>query len=87
MIQPTNFIVGKFVHMIHKRINVGAEKEIFIFVNNVLPPTGKLNLINFNLMFNFAANIVWHFLFQYLTQLYFNNDGIDTNMHISSVFQ
>ena len=60
--------VGQFVNMIHKRINLGAEKAIFIFVNNVLPPTGKLNIINFNLMFNvFAANIVWNFLFQYLS--------------------
>ena len=84
---PTYFTVGHFIHMIHKRINLGVEKAIFIFVNNVLPPTGKLNLINFNLMFNFAANIVWNFHFQYLTPLYFNNDGIDTNMHISTVFQ
>ena len=73
--------------MIRKRMNVGAEKEIFNFVNNVFPPTRKLNLINFNLMFNFVANIVWNFLFQYLTPLYFNNDGIDTNMHNYTVFQ
>ena len=64
---PTYFTAGQFVHMIRKRVNVGAEKTIFIFVNNVLPPTGKLNLINFNLMFNvFAANIAWNFIFQYL---------------------
>ena len=68
---PIDFIVGHFVHMIHKRINVGVEKAIFIFVNNVLPPTGKLNLINFNLMFNFFAdNIVWNFTFQYLSPPY-----------------
>ena len=85
---PTDFTVGQFVQMIRKRINVGAEKAIFIFVNNVLPHTGKLNLINFNLMFNvFAANIVQNFLFQYLSPPYFNNDGINTNMHISTVFQ
>ena len=65
---PAYFTVGQFVHMIHKKVNVGAEKTIFIFVNSVLPPTVKLNLINFNLMFNvFATNIVWHFLFQYLS--------------------
>ena len=87
MIRPTYFTVGQFVHMICKGINVGADKAIFIYVNNVLPPTGKLNLINFNLMFNFAANIVWHFFFQYLIPSYFNNDGIDVNMHISNVFQ
>ena len=43
---PTYFTVGQFVHMIHKRVNVGAEKTIFIFLNNVLPPIGKLNIIN-----------------------------------------
>ena len=68
--------MGRFVHMIHKRINVGAEKAIFIFVNNVLPPTGKLNLINFNLMLKFATNIVCHFIFQYLSPPYFNNDDM-----------
>ena len=73
--------------MVWKRINLGAEKATFIFVNNVLPPTSKLNLINFNLTFNIAANIVWHFLFQYLITPLFNNYGIDTNMHISTVFQ
>ena len=68
---PTDFVVGQFVHMIRKRINVGAKKAIFIFVNNVLPPIGKLNLINFNLMFNvFATNIVCNFLFQYLNPPY-----------------
>ena len=57
--------------MIRKRVNVGAEKRIFIFVNNLLPPTGKLNLINFNLIFNvFVANIVWNFVFQYLSPPY-----------------
>ena len=64
---PAYFTVGQFVHMIRKKINVGAKKAIFIFVNNVLPPTGKLNIIKFNLMFNvFATNIVWNFIFQYL---------------------
>ena len=67
---PGYFIVGQFVPMIRKRVNVGEEKTISIFVNNVLPPTVKLNLINFNLMFNvFAANIVCHFIFQYLSPL------------------
>ena len=51
---PGDSTVGQFVHMIRKRINIGAEKAIFIFVNNVLPPTGKLNLIYFNLMPNFG---------------------------------
>ena len=84
---PVDSIVGQFVHMIRKRINLGAEKAIFIFVKSVIPPIGKLNLINFNLIFNFATSIVWNFIFQYLNLVYFNNDGVDTNMHISTVFQ
>ena len=53
---PADFTVGQFVHMIRKRINIGAEKAIFIFVNNVLPPTRKLNLIYFNLVPNFGIS-------------------------------
>ena len=60
---PKIFTVGYFIHMICKRVNVGAEKTIFIFVNNVLPPTGKLNIINFNLMFNVFAVFFGMFFF------------------------
>ena len=34
--------VGQFVYVIRKRIKLSPEKAIFIFVNNVLPPTGAL---------------------------------------------
>lgn len=34
--------VGQFVYVIRKRISVPAEKAIFIFVNNTLPPTAAL---------------------------------------------
>jgi hypothetical protein len=32
--------VGQFVYVIRKRIKLSPEKAIFIFVKNVLPPTG-----------------------------------------------
>jgi hypothetical protein len=33
--------VGQFVYVIRKRIKLSPEKAIFIFINNILPPTGK----------------------------------------------
>ncbi|CAN8280271.1 unnamed protein product [Cochlearia groenlandica] len=39
---PSELTVGQFVFVIRKRIQLSAEKAIFIFVDNVLPPTGAL---------------------------------------------
>ncbi|KAH9302154.1 hypothetical protein KI387_013737, partial [Taxus chinensis] len=39
---PAELSVGQFVYVIRKRIKLSAEKAIFIFVNNVLPPTGAM---------------------------------------------
>ena len=39
---PSDLTVGQFVYVIRKRIKLSPEKAIFIFVNNVLPPTGAL---------------------------------------------
>ncbi|MCO5550494.1 hypothetical protein L7F22_003981 [Adiantum nelumboides] len=39
---PSDLNVGQFVFVIRKRIKLDAEKAIFIFVNNVLPPTAAL---------------------------------------------
>merc|ERR1711871_1924104 len=36
---PSDLTVGQFVYVIRKRIKLDAEKAIYIFVNNVLPPT------------------------------------------------
>lgn len=38
---PADLTVGQFVYVIRKRIKLSPEKAIFIFVKNVLPPTGK----------------------------------------------
>ena len=40
---PADLTVGQFVYVIRKRIKLNAEKAIFIFVDNVLPPTGMYN--------------------------------------------
>lgn len=39
---PADLTVGQFVYVIRKRIKLSPEKAIFIFVNNVLPPTAAL---------------------------------------------
>lgn len=38
---PSDLTVGQFVYVIRKRIKLSPEKAIFIFVKNVLPPTGR----------------------------------------------
>ncbi|WKA12486.1 hypothetical protein VitviT2T_029862 [Vitis vinifera] len=39
---PADLTVGQFVYVIRKRIKLSAEKAIFIFVKNVLPPTAAM---------------------------------------------
>ncbi|XP_057795305.1 autophagy-related protein 8C-like isoform X1 [Salvia miltiorrhiza] len=43
---PADLTVGQFVYVVRKRIKLSAEKAIFIFVKNVLPPTGEEKLLN-----------------------------------------
>lgn len=40
---PADLTVGQFVYVVRKRIKLSAEKAIFIFVKNSLPPTGQLH--------------------------------------------
>lgn len=42
---PADLTVGQFVYVIRKRIRVSPEKAIFMFVKNVLPPTGELHRV------------------------------------------
>jgi len=39
---PSDLTVGQFVYVIRSRIKVDPNTNIFIFVNNVLPPTAAL---------------------------------------------
>lgn len=36
---PSDMTIGEFVYIIRKRIRLSQDQAIFIFVNNVLPPT------------------------------------------------
>ncbi|KAF7840623.1 autophagy-related protein 8C [Senna tora] len=39
---PADLTVGQFVYVVRKRIKLSAEKAIFVFINNTLPPTASL---------------------------------------------
>jgi len=39
---PCDLTVGQFVYVIRKRIKLSPDKAIFIFIDNVLPPTAAL---------------------------------------------
>ncbi|KAJ3153899.1 ubiquitin-like protein atg8 [Geranomyces variabilis] len=39
---PCDLTIGQFVWIIRKRIKLSPEKAMFIFVNNVLPPTASM---------------------------------------------
>jgi GABA(A) receptor-associated protein len=39
---PNNLTVGEFVSIIRKRIKLDSKQAMFIFIGNVLPPTGSL---------------------------------------------
>lgn len=39
---PADLTVGQFVYVIRKRIKLSPEKAIFIFVDDILPPTAAL---------------------------------------------
>ena len=39
---PSSLTVGQFVYVIRKRLVLPPEKAIFLFINNILPPTASL---------------------------------------------
>jgi GABA(A) receptor-associated protein len=39
---PVDLTIGQFVYIIRKRINLSPEKAVFIFVNNIIPPSSTL---------------------------------------------
>jgi GABA(A) receptor-associated protein len=39
---PGDLTVGQFLHVIRKRIKLQPEQALFIFINNVIPPTSNL---------------------------------------------
>jgi len=38
---PNTLTIGEFVYIIRKRIKLGPEQAMFIFTNNILPPTAS----------------------------------------------
>ena len=42
---PADLTVGQFVYVIRKRIELPADKALFLIVNNVLPPTGTMRVL------------------------------------------
>jgi hypothetical protein len=38
---PEEVTVGQFVHIIGKRLHLRSGQALFVFVGNVLPPTGS----------------------------------------------
>ena len=39
---PKDLTIGQFMFIIRKRIKLEPEQALFIFINNILPPTSKL---------------------------------------------
>ncbi|XP_022886485.1 autophagy-related protein 8a-like isoform X1 [Olea europaea var. sylvestris] len=39
---PADLCIGQFVYVVRKRIKLSAEKAIFVFVDNILPPSASL---------------------------------------------
>ncbi|KAJ7602362.1 autophagy-like protein 8 precursor [Mycena polygramma] len=39
---PSDLTVGQFVYVIRKRIKLAPEKAIFVFIDEILPPTAAL---------------------------------------------
>tara|TARA_Y100000389_G_C17388530_1_gene478495 strand:+ start:959 stop:1312 length:354 start_codon:yes stop_codon:yes gene_type:complete len=39
---PSDQTIGQMVYVIRNRIKLSQEKALFVFVNNILPPTGEI---------------------------------------------
>jgi GABA(A) receptor-associated protein len=39
---PADLTVGQFIFVVRKRIKLGSEQGLYIFVNNSIPPTASL---------------------------------------------
>lgn len=64
---PADLTVGQFVYVVRKRIKLSAEKAIFVFVNNVLPPTGESDYFLF--FDQFCGRLLMEFEFCFYSRL------------------
>jgi GABA(A) receptor-associated protein len=39
---PEDLKIGQLVHVIRKRLNLSAEKGIFLLINNIIPPSSSM---------------------------------------------
>ena len=39
---PSSLTLGQFLYVIRKRLDLGPEKALFLFINEMIPPTGSL---------------------------------------------
>ena len=38
---PNDLVVGQFIYVIRKRLNLTAEKALYLFINGYIPPTAS----------------------------------------------
>jgi len=60
---PSDLTIGQFIYVIRKRIKLSPQQAIFVFVNNVLPPSGKLDDENGTTMTPLVRNLLHMFTF------------------------
>ncbi len=41
---PNDITIGQFLYVVRKRVDVKKEESLFLFTNNILPPSSKLLL-------------------------------------------
>lgn len=66
---PKDITVGQFVYILRKRINMSAEKAMFIFVENIIPQTS----ITLNVLYNQYAQDDKFLYITYTTENTFGN--------------
>ena len=71
---PADLTVGQFVYVIRKRIKLSAEKAIFIFVKNVLPPTGEKEfLFNIQIHIDDVVSVTIYYLYSFICILCYHS--------------
>lgn len=55
--------MGQFVYVVRKRIKLSAEKAIFVFVTNMLPPTGESDFYVEFCPINILNSLIMCFIF------------------------
>jgi GABA(A) receptor-associated protein len=66
---PADLTVGQFVYVIRKRIKLSSEKAIFIFVKNVLPPTGTSKVSETFELCSVISCCIWSFYLLFVCSL------------------